>query len=66
MSVSLSIEIFAMAVGVEGSCGIGQVSHHIEIVTETDVIYLPVIASIFSVLIFSNYVLDSCSSKQLQ
>ena len=47
MSIVFDIEIFAVAVGVEGQSGIGQISHHIEIVTETDVLYLPVIASIF-------------------
>ena len=47
MQTTFDVEIFAIAVGVEGSCGgIGQVSHHLEIVTETDILYLPVIASI--------------------
>lgn len=47
MQTTFEVEIFAIAVGVEGSCGgVGQVSHHLEIVTETDILYLPVIASI--------------------
>lgn len=48
MSVTFDIEIFALAVGVEGSCGIGQVSHHIEITTETEILFLPVIATIIT------------------
>eukprot|EP00794_Sanderia_malayensis_P015506 gene15506-17085_t len=46
MSVKLNLEIFAIAVGVEGDLGAGSISHHIEIITETDIIYLPVTASI--------------------
>ena len=46
MSARLDIEIFAVAVGVEGDSGVGSVSHHLEIITETDAMYLPVIASI--------------------
>ena len=47
MQVTFDVEIFAVAVGVEsGSCGIGQISHHVEIISETDILYLPVIASI--------------------
>ena len=47
--MNITLELFAVAVGVEGNAGIGQVSHHLEIVTETDVLHLPVIASIFSI-----------------
>jgi len=48
MNAILDIEIFAVAVGVVGESGVGQVGHHVEIVTETDVIYLPVYANILS------------------
>lgn len=46
MSTCLDVEIFAVAVGVAGESGLGHVGHHVEIVTETDVLYLPVFASI--------------------
>ncbi len=48
MSARLDIEIFAVAVGLEGTTGAGSVGHHIEIITETDAMYLPVAASILS------------------
>lgn len=48
MQTTFDIEIFAIAVGVEGNCGgVGQISHHLEIITETDILYLPVVACIF-------------------
>lgn len=46
MAARLDVEIFAVAVGVEGAAGVGSVGHHIEILTETDALYLPVVASI--------------------
>ena len=46
MAARLDVEIFAVAVGVEGTSGVGSVGHHIEIITETDALYLPVAASI--------------------
>ena len=49
MSTVLDVEIFAVAVGVVGESGIGHVGHHIEIGTETDILYLPVTANILLV-----------------
>ena len=46
MSRSLVVEIFAMAVGVVGECGVGSVQHEVEIVSEATVMYLPVKANI--------------------
>lgn len=47
MQTTFDVEIFAIAVGVEGNCGgVGQISHHLEIITETDILYLPAIACI--------------------
>lgn len=46
MSKSLIVEIFAMAVGVVGECGVGSVQHEVEIVSEAAVMYLPVKANI--------------------
>ena len=48
MSVPLTVEIFAVAVGVSGDSGVGQIGHHVEIITETDFLYLPVFANILS------------------
>jgi len=49
MSTVLDVEIFAVAVGVVGESGLGHVGHHVEIVTETDILYLPVTATIMTV-----------------
>ncbi|XP_068698646.1 sperm-associated antigen 17-like [Montipora foliosa] len=49
MNTVLEVEIFAVAVGVVGDSGSGHVGHHVEIVTETDVLYLPVTATIMTV-----------------
>ena len=46
MSKTLVVEIFAMAVGVVGECGVGSVQHEVEIVSEATVMYLPVKANI--------------------
>ncbi|KAG8130183.1 hypothetical protein E2320_016840 [Naja naja] len=43
----LEIEIFAMAIGVEGDEGFDKLSHQIEIQTETETLFLPVEANIF-------------------
>ncbi|KAJ7321774.1 Sperm-associated antigen 17 [Desmophyllum pertusum] len=48
MNTVLDVEIFAVAVGVVGESGSGHVGHHVEIVTETDILYLPVTANILS------------------
>ncbi len=44
----LSVEVFAMAVGATGDQNCGQVSHDLEIVTETDVMHIPITADILS------------------
>jgi len=49
MNTVLDVEIFAVAVGVVGESGLGHVGHHVEIVTETDILYLPVTATIMTV-----------------
>ena len=46
MKAELHIEIYAIAVGVEGESGVGRVSHNLEIITETDHLYLPITANI--------------------
>ena len=47
MSKEISLEIFAVAVGVEGDSGIGQVYHKLNIITDLGTLLLPIIASIF-------------------
>nr|KAF6414461.1 sperm associated antigen 17 [Molossus molossus] len=51
LQVDLKVELFAMAVGADGATGSTHVSHNIEIVTEHDVLFLPVEA----ILTSSNY-----------
>ena len=48
MKVELTLELYAIAVGVEGDSGVGGIDHNIEIVTETDHLYLPVTANILA------------------
>ncbi|XP_065057686.1 sperm-associated antigen 17-like isoform X2 [Rhopilema esculentum] len=48
MATRLDVEIFAVAVGVEGSSGVGSINHYIEIISETDNLYLPVTAAILT------------------
>ncbi|KAL8578118.1 hypothetical protein ACOMHN_055438 [Nucella lapillus] len=46
MKVDLRLELYAIAVGVEGESGVGVVSHALEIVTETNVLIIPIHANI--------------------
>ena len=46
MKVDIRLEIYAIAVGVEGESGVGTVSHDLEITTETDIIRIPIKANI--------------------
>ena len=48
MKADLNIELYAIAVGVEGETGVGSIRHDLEIVTETDILFLPVAANILS------------------
>lgn len=52
MQTELKVELFAMAVGEDGTKGSTHISHNIEIMTEHDVLFLPVEAT---VLTSSNY-----------
>jgi len=45
---TLSVEIFAVAVGAIGEQGSGEVCHDLQIVTESDVIHIPIVAHILS------------------
>uniref|UniRef100_F7DM61 Sperm associated antigen 17 n=1 Tax=Monodelphis domestica TaxID=13616 RepID=F7DM61_MONDO len=50
LQVDLQVEIFAMAVGENASKGIGTISYNIEIVTEHEILLLPVEANILYIL----------------
>ncbi|XP_072625698.1 sperm-associated antigen 17 isoform X2 [Canis lupus baileyi] len=52
LQTELKVELFAMAVGEDGTKGSTHISHNIEIMTEHDVLFLPVEAT---VLTSSNY-----------
>ncbi|XP_075760956.1 sperm-associated antigen 17 isoform X3 [Pelodiscus sinensis] len=48
LQAELEIEIYAMAIGVEGSEGSGEISHRIEILTERETLFLPVEATVLT------------------
>lgn len=48
MKGEINIEIYAIAVGVEGGRGVGQIQHSLEIITETDQLLLPIKASVMT------------------
>nr|XP_044993817.1 sperm-associated antigen 17 [Jaculus jaculus] len=52
LHAELKVELFAMAVGEDGAKGSAHISHNIEIMTEHDILFLPVEAT---VLTRSNY-----------
>ncbi|XP_004420659.1 PREDICTED: sperm-associated antigen 17 [Ceratotherium simum simum] len=52
LQADLKVELFAMAMGEDGAKGSAHISHNIEIMTEHDVLFLPVEAT---VLTSSNY-----------
>ncbi|XP_046847429.1 sperm-associated antigen 17-like [Xenia sp. Carnegie-2017] len=54
MTRKLDIEMFAVAVGVSGESGVGSVGHHIEIIGENEIFYLPVSATILTAYEYDN------------
>ncbi|XP_032629511.1 sperm-associated antigen 17 isoform X1 [Chelonoidis abingdonii] len=48
LQAELEIEIYAMAIGVEGAEGSGEISHRIEILTERETLFLPVEATVLT------------------
>lgn len=48
MKTEIDVEIYAIAVGVEGETGVGSIRHELEIVTEADIIFLPITANILT------------------
>lgn len=51
MKAELRVEIFAMAIGSSGSNGVGAVEHLLEITTETNILHMPIQASILVTLL---------------
>ena len=58
MKAELDVEIYSIAVGVEGETGVGSIRHDLEIVTETDVLFLPIHANILFVLSLCSHFID--------
>lgn len=54
MKAELEIELYAIAVGVEGDSGVGSISHDLEIVTETDILFLPISATVLTAHAYDN------------
>lgn len=48
LKVELQLQLLGIAIGVAGDSGIGTLAHNIEVATETDIMYLPVKASILT------------------
>jgi len=44
----VKLELYAIAIGVIGESGSGFLSHDLEICTETDIIYLPIKATVLT------------------
>ncbi|XP_019404213.1 PREDICTED: sperm-associated antigen 17 isoform X7 [Crocodylus porosus] len=54
LQVELEIEIYAMAIGKEGTEGPGEISCRIEILTETETLFLPVEATVLTGSIYDS------------
>ena len=54
MKLELDIQIYAIANGVEGGRGVGQVVHKLDIITETDHLFLPVRATVLTAYEYDN------------
>ena len=46
MKALLELQLYAIAVGVQGESGQGSIGHHVEIITEMEQLFLPVTANI--------------------
>lgn len=52
MSVEVKIEVYAIAIGVVGDYGVGRIDHQLKIISESDILYLPIVANILFYLNF--------------
>lgn len=59
LQVELEVEIFAMVIGGEDTGGLEEISHDIEILTETETLLLPVRANILCCLPSHTHLLAS-------
>ncbi|XP_033635929.1 sperm-associated antigen 17-like [Asterias rubens] len=48
MKALLELQLYAIAVGVQGESGQGSIGHHVEIITEMEQLFLPVTATILT------------------
>ena len=48
MKTDLTVELYAIAAGVQGDRGVGQISHDLQITTETDQLLMPISANILN------------------
>lgn len=53
LTTTFTIEIYAIAAGIEGAVGVAKISHSVTIVTETDILSLPVTANILDCIVIA-------------
>ncbi|XP_043556897.1 sperm-associated antigen 17 [Chiloscyllium plagiosum] len=54
LATELEIELYAIAIGLESTEGAGHVCHHLEIDTEAEELFLPIIATVLTESIYKN------------
>ncbi|XP_078088010.1 sperm-associated antigen 17 [Mustelus asterias] len=54
LATELEIELYAIAIDLESTEGAGYLCHHLEIQTETDELYLPIIATVLTENVYKN------------
>ncbi|XP_041352537.1 sperm-associated antigen 17-like isoform X2 [Gigantopelta aegis] len=59
LKTELNLELYAIAVGVEGDSGVGTINHELIIVTETDILKLPITAIVLTGYDYDNRSPDS-------
>ncbi|KAF7471949.1 hypothetical protein GHT09_017084 [Marmota monax] len=64
LQAELKVELFAMAIGEEGAKGSAHISHNIEIMTEHDVLFLPVEATVVTSKYYDNRPKDFPQGKE--
>ena len=62
MKAELRLELYAIAVGVEGESGVGTISHDLQIVTETDILRVPVQANILACKHLTAFQIVDCTA----
>ncbi|XP_067849079.1 sperm-associated antigen 17 isoform X2 [Heptranchias perlo] len=54
LKTELEIELYAMAIGLESTEGAGYLCHHLEIQTEVEELFLPIIATVLTESVYKN------------